>query len=338
VNVKAVIRADTSSTIGSGHLARCLTLGVALRSRGVDQLVVATTLPNPNTHALASRAHAEVVALDSANDRKEMLGLVDDASIVVVDSYTLESDYEDALRGKGRVVCVLDDLGERPVRGDILLNGNFFAGDLNYRVGQSGARLLLGPSYALLREEFLVARSDREKRAAHTGRQRLFVTMGGADPTRETEKVLDALVGLDLETRIAVGGGNPRSQEIQSRAANMPNVEILPNPYDMGKHMGWCDFALSAAGSTCLELACVGVVTAVIAVARNQEQVAAAVERLGLMVNLGRSEGVGADEIASCIQGLAQSSSVERRELERKQRTVVDGQGSARVAEALLGG
>jgi spore coat polysaccharide biosynthesis predicted glycosyltransferase SpsG len=103
----------------------------------------------------------------------------------------------------------------------------------------------------------------------------------------------------------------------------------------MAEHMLWCDVALSAAGGTCLELACLGVPSLVIVVADNQRHVGESVEQRALMWNLGRSEVVGASTIASALRDLL-ADDARRHRMTVDQRACVDGLGAERVAEALI--
>ena len=89
------------------------------------------------------------------------------ADWVVVDGYHLGSDYQRALKEGGARVLVIDDHAHLDrYHADVLLNQNLGAPD--YRDRAPGARLLIGPHYALLRREFrdVPARDTPESPAA----------------------------------------------------------------------------------------------------------------------------------------------------------------------------
>lgn len=329
--MRAVLRCDASSVIGSGHLARCLTLARALRRVGfaVD---VATREPSEHTRSWIMREGCGVLALGPHDDDVAAAG---DAALVVVDGYTFPPSLHSSLRRPGRVVCVLDDLATGPVLGDVVLNGNLYAHDLGYDVPPDTV-LLCGPELALVRDEFLVARAARELRGERAIASRVLVTMGGADPTGETEKALAALelveTNAPLDVRVVVGASNPRLDAIRSlaEAGTKHHVEVMVDVRAMGELMAWCDVALSAAGGTCLELACVGVASLVVVAAENQRGVGAALAAARLM------DVVEGDPAAlACALAALLSDGDRRRAMETAQRRHVDGRGKERVASRL---
>lgn len=335
--MRAIFRVDASPAIGLGHLSRCLTLARALARRGAA-IDVAIRRPSDHARAWIEREGYQVVTIaDGDDDLAVTRRLAGAGALVVVDGYSFAATYHEALRGDGRVVCVIDDL-ERPLGGDLIVNGNLYAEELPYG---AGARLLLGPRYALVREEFVAARAARLARGATHGRPRLLVTMGGADPTRETEKAIGALarVSRPLDVRVIVGGANPRHDAVRAAAAHVSPRHTLDLHFDvraMGEAMVWADVALTAAGSTCLELACVGVASVVIVVADNQRRVGEALVRHGLMPSLGWHATVDEAAVARALDDLL-TDEPSRRAVEEAQRSLVDGLGASRVAAALVG-
>lgn len=331
--MRAFFRVDASSTIGSGHLSRCLTLARSLVERGVT-VEVATHAPSPQTLAWIAREGHRSIPINERANVAEARAAAKEAALVVVDGYAFDASYHAALRGPERIVCVIDDLSTAPIGGDVVLNGNLYACELEYEVAET----LVGPKYALVRDEFVSARALRLERVPHGGTPRLLITMGGADPARETEKALAALSRLPaLDVQIVVGGSNPRAERIRELCAEVKDhsLRVHVDMDRMGDLMEWCDVTLSASGSTCLELSCVGVAATVIEVADNQHLAASALSERGLMTVLGRSSSVGPDDIASGIAELLSDPSARHR-AEAAQRAAIDGQGAHRAAARLV--
>jgi len=335
--MRALFRCDASAVVGSGHLSRCLTLARALRGEG---FTVDVATRHPTEHALEWIAREGCGAIVLTTDEPAAIReAAEGAALVVIDGYTFGAAFQKALRRADRIVCVVDDLATSPLEADVVLNGNLYAGGLSYEVEQ-GTELLCGPEYALVREEFIDARKQRAGRSADL-KQRLLVTMGGADPTHETEKVVTALRmenGIaDLHVSIVVGGANPRAEAIRTAVASaLPatQVEVLVDVRAMGSLMAECDVAVTAAGGTCLELACVGVAAAAVVVADNQLAVGEALSAGALMDVLGRSAEVDAARIGSAIVRLFRERE-RARAMEVAQRRRVDGRGKERVAARL---
>lgn len=329
--MRAVLRVDASSTIGSGHLSRCLTLGRALREAGLE-VVVASREPTEHTKKWVDREGHDLVVI-AGEERAASRAAAAGASLVVVDGYGFGPDLHAALRETGRVVAVMDDTATSVVRGDVVLNGNFFAEELRY---EGVPETLLGPSYALVREEFRAARAAREARIASDTR-RILVSMGGADPAGATEAFLEAIEALGAaDVRVVVGGANPRVDAIRDAAARItgPTIELLVDVAQMSEPMLWCDVAVVAAGSTCLELACLGVPAVVVSVADNQDPVAAAVGRRGLMRSVGRFGASSGRDLVREVESLIADAQA-RGTMIAKQRETIDGLGPDRAAAAL---
>jgi UDP-2,4-diacetamido-2,4,6-trideoxy-beta-L-altropyranose hydrolase len=347
--MRVLARVDASPRIGFGHLARTSTLVDALEARGA-QLTFASHAPSDAVRAWVEGLGAALAPLDgapgSSDDLAATRALADGADLVVIDGYVFDAAFQASLRGAGRAVCVIDDLADAPVGGDVILNGNLYGDELTYDAPHA-TLALLGPAYALVRPEFAIARAERAARPHDAGRRaRVLVTMGGADPTSETEKALDALdaLGIQLDAKIVVGAANPRAADLTRRVKDLRapglRAEVVVGARNMGELMAWADVALTAAGSTCLELATVGVPGLTITVAANQRGVAAAFAFRGLLDHLGESETVTPTAIRDALATLLDDAP-RRARTESALREAVDGRGAERAAEAIathLGG
>ena len=99
--------------------------------------------------------------------------------------------------------------------------------------------------------------------------------------------------------------------------------------------MAWADIAVTAGGSTCWELACVGLPALALVIAENQRVIAEEASAAGLVFNLGSHQEVTIDRIASSIDGLLYST-FRRLRMSERGRALVDGKGADRVAALLL--
>jgi UDP-2,4-diacetamido-2,4,6-trideoxy-beta-L-altropyranose hydrolase len=257
-------------------------------------------------------------------------------SFIVLDGYDFDLEYQRALRATGHHLMVIDDTVRLPrYEADVLLNPNLGAARLHYNYN-SEAALLLGPQYALLRREFVFWRS-RLHTVPETARK-ILVTLGGSDPENVTLKVIEALRQLEtarLQIRVVAGPANPHLDELGHVAAAFPGrLELLSAVSDMAPLMSWADLAVTAAGGTCWELACLGVPALSLVIAENQRSIADELGAAGVVVNLGRHSDVTIERIATSIDGLLYSS-FRRLRMIQEGRALVDGKGAARVASAL---
>jgi len=97
---------------------------------------------------------------------------------------------------------------------------------------------------------------------------------------------------------------------------------------------GGADFAVSAGGSTCWELAFMGLPALVIILADNQQVVAQGLDKAGAVVNLGWHHDLSVQQIAKALKNLAVAVDV-RKDMIRQGRNLVDGKGIGRIFTAM---
>ncbi|HUA04670.1 MAG TPA: UDP-2,4-diacetamido-2,4,6-trideoxy-beta-L-altropyranose hydrolase [Solirubrobacteraceae bacterium] len=349
---RLLFRADASAAIGMGHAMRCLALAEAYRGSAGGRSVFLMASPLP---AFASRAQAggaagpgadgagaEVRALvappGSAGDVRETLATAADvgAGWIVLDGYEFDGGFQAAVVDAGHRVLALDDYGHGGrYHAQLVLNQNAGADPAPYADRAPATRLLLGPRFALLREEF--RNRPARRRPAPARARRVVVTLGGSDPDNVSARVLEGLAAVPgpLEIVLLVGPANPHRAVLEREAAAcLHRVQVVTDVRDMAKRLAWADLAVAAAGSTVLELACVGTPQVLIVLADNQAPGAAAMARDGLAVSLGRQESVAPDTIAAAVAALAEDAA-RRNDFSRRSRELVDGQGTTRVLAAM---
>jgi UDP-2,4-diacetamido-2,4,6-trideoxy-beta-L-altropyranose hydrolase len=338
-----IIRTDANPRIGTGHLMRCLALAQSWRSRG-GKVVFVTTCSNEDLLRQLRAEKIQIVRVEHTHpnpaDWEQMHRILDSnsAAWVVLDGYHFDSGYQKKIKKIGSQLMIIDDMAHiDKYYADIILNQNINAGRLNYNV-EPCTRLILGPQYALLRPEF-TKRSDRRRPTPQVARK-LLITLGGADPDNETLKVMQAVQQTnidDLEVVVVIGSANPYRQLLQSvgHASQIPFRWVV-NTTEMAELMAWADLSISAGGSTCLELAHMGVPTLCVILAENQRLLVEGLAEAGAAVNLGWYRDLPPLQIAQSLESLALAASV-REDMTQQGRNLVDGKGTERVLLALLG-
>jgi UDP-2,4-diacetamido-2,4,6-trideoxy-beta-L-altropyranose hydrolase len=196
----------------------------------------------------------------------------------------------------------------------------------------------LGTRFTLLRREFWKWR--KWERSVPDVAARVLVTFGGGDSRGGAERAVRAvrkIVGDDLECVVAVGA---MSQEVamleeMARAPGRP-FEIRQKVSDMAELMAWADVAVTAAGSTSLELAFMGLPAFLVVMADNQGPLAECLATLGSASDLGRVESLDEAGLSRKLQALVQSRAA-REAMASAGRNLVDGYGASRVVQRLLG-
>ena len=337
-----IIRADTTPEIGTGHLMRSLALAQAWRAR-TGEVIFVSCCQSQNLHQRMANIARQVVPIDRAHPdtgdwekTSQILGAHGDAW-VVLDGYHFDSGYHKKIRALGKRLLVVDDMAHLDhYEADIVLNQNIDAERLPYSTA-SFTRLFLGTRFILLRPEF-VNRFSRERKIPGLA-GRLLVTLGGGDPDNMTLKVMQALERINIdgfEALIVVGSTNLHLQQIQaaSSRSRVP-MRVVDNVHNMAELMAWADLAVSAGGSTCWELAYMGVPALAITMADNQLAVVKGLEKAGVVVNLGWYHNLSSGKIARAVQNLAMAAD-KRAQMQRCGRDLVDANGTQRVLTGMM--
>lgn len=349
--MRVLIRADASLLIGSGHVARCLTLANVLRLYGAQVAFACRRLPGNRLEHLQAQGF-QTFALPDQYPQEPELGIetllpwqaeiaaLQDAlrsqagfDWIIVDHYGLDHHWQTAARQWAPRIAVIDDLANRQHDADLLLDQNLTATTQAYGP-LIGVRCqpLLGPRFALLRDEF-----RREPVAIKRQARRVLVNFGGFDAVGETYKAMQAMVGFtELEVDFVAGVDNPAWAQMQVLAASHPNWRLHSYASDFARLMTEADLFVGAGGGTSWERAALGLPTICIAVADNQQLNGERLATAGAHVYLGASEQVSVEQLREAIDFLAGNYGL-RQSLAQRSRQLVDGLGAQRVAVALSG-
>lgn len=337
-----IIRTDADTRIGVGHLMRCLALGQAWQDAG-GSVILVMGLSAPTLEGRIIDEGMEIIHLavapGSAGDASETARLAQGhkAGWVVVDGYHFGADYQHLIKEADCRLLFIDDYGHASrYWADLVLNQNIQAHEGLYLNRESYTRLLLGTSYVLLRREFQAWRGWQ--RQIPDVAKKILVTLGGSDPGNVTLKVIRALsmVEMDgLEIVVVVGGANPHFQELQSAVNNFHHrIGLLTNVDDMPELMAWADLAISGGGSTCWEMAFMGLPAIIVILAENQEPVIQRLREMGAVLNLGWHNILTADRISQVVTKLLQSPKI-RQNLMEKAQSLVSADGGTRVLKEI---
>lgn len=335
-----LIRADAGPALGAGHVMRCLALARQYRQAGGRVAFAQTEVGEPLAGRLRGEG-AELLVISavagSGEDARETVARAEalGCTWIVADGYAFDAAWQQRIKAAGFRLLLLDDYGHaRHYHADIVLNQNAAATAELYASRDASTRLLLGSKFALLRGEFTEGREAPRAIAARA--KKILVTLGGSDPANVTATVVAALAQLaEIEAVIVVGGSNPRAAEIRAAVeAHGGGLRLVVDAPNMAELMAWADVAISAAGSTAWELACMGVPAALIVVAENQTRIAAALAREGISLDLGRHIGLDADRIAATLR-VWLPDQARRQAMSLGGRRLVDGLGAQRVLAAL---
>ena len=342
-----LIRADATSQIGTGHIMRCLALAQAWQDLGGKPIFLSYCdskalhqriesegfefIDQPAVHPDPSDLKCTLKVLkriSKDNDKQD--------TWLVLDGYHFDSDYQLSIKKDGFKLLWIDDYGHaRHYYADIILNQNIYADASLYCRRELYTRLLLGPRFALLRREFRLFKSW--EREIPDKIRRILVTMGGSDPDNVTLKIVQLLKQIFMESLEIIIVTGPaylyRNQLLQEIESSGSKLDIVTSPEDMPDLMAGADVAISGGGSTCLELAFMGLPFLVIVLAQNQLLNCAVLQQRGLALNVGSSVSVDQDVVKKVVA--LNLDKDQRRKMSHMGRRMVDGNGSERIIEAM---
>jgi UDP-2,4-diacetamido-2,4,6-trideoxy-beta-L-altropyranose hydrolase len=350
-------RTDATSLIGTGHFMRCLTLALSLKNHVSHVRFVSRNLPDHllslllesdiafvplssdvNHTSDGDLAHSMWLGTSQAHDADATIKALSDQQWdwLVVDHYALDIRWESDLRCTTKKIMVIDDIADRQHDCDVLLDQNLYA-DMQTRYLDKvpvHCQLLLGPRYALLRDEFRVKRGQIKPRSGIV--KNILVFFGGVDADNYTGLTLEALAGIkhnDLRVDVVIGAQHPCREQIQAECV-MHGYACHVQTARMSELMAKADLAIGAGGSASWERCCVGLPSLLVALAENQIDIAKTLDSICACVYIGLAETINFLVIKHAVMNLLNSQD-RLQAISKNAFSLVDGQGVNRVCLAL---
>jgi UDP-2,4-diacetamido-2,4,6-trideoxy-beta-L-altropyranose hydrolase len=298
---RAFLRVDASRAMGSGHVMRCLALAEALQDAGVEPVFVCAPWPGDLRGELQGRGHAVrtlrlptdspwSAAADAAATAALLQQEAAAGAWLVVDHYGLDAAWHRAVAASGVRVAVIDDLADRPLAGELLVDQNVVEA-VHHRypaLTPSGCVRLLGPAYSLLRRDVRLAAAARAERAAHVLEAGpTLVFLGGADADGLTAHVLSRLAARPHAgpVHVLAGAMNPHQAALREQCRALGH-DFSVARRDLAALMAESRAAIVACGMFAVELQAVGVPCLLLPLSGIQAEVAAAFAARGRAVVL----------------------------------------------------
>lgn len=333
---KAIFVTVASPQIGGGHVLRCLALAEGLEKHGFRP-VFAVSRTTVETVALLKNSKFEIV--EAAPADVHLAEAASGAGVVIFDGYDMDRAIERQWRGRAPVRLVIDDLANRPHDCELLVDHAPGRAASDYAsLVPAHCRVLAGPSFALLRPEFLRYRERALSRRPGGTPRRLLVAMGLTDLDGITRRAVEGalLAGLGLEIDVVVGRAASSLAWLEGMAVAAPlRIHIDIDATAMAELMMSSDIAIGGAGGSSLERCCMGLPTLMILLAENQRLAAETLERAGAAWLLGDLVDATPEHIATALKLFAnQSRALD--ECSKVAATIVDGGGTDRVCRELV--
>ncbi|WP_200146926.1 UDP-2,4-diacetamido-2,4,6-trideoxy-beta-L-altropyranose hydrolase, partial [Francisella orientalis] len=267
--MKAIIRADSSSSIGTGHIMRDLVLATQFD----DVTFVTRDLPGNISFKIIESGYSVEIIRD--NSLLEFIKVVEklNPNIVILDSYNLDYDFERAFKEKYSYIelMVLDDTYERHYC-DILLNHNISADENKYKcLVPEYCEMRCGSKYTLLRQEFY---DYKNKSKPKNIIPKVFVAMGGADHSNKNIEILRAISEVGgIEVNLVTTIANKNLEQLVDYCKDKNWVNLHINSTKMARLMHESDFAIVTPSVTVNEVCFLNLPLIAIKTAENHQDI-----------------------------------------------------------------
>lgn len=354
--MRVLFRVDASQAMGTGHVHRCLALAHALRAQGEEVAFVTRALGLDTTGVINGERFRVIATLPPPSGAFEPDPVIphsawgqmpqdqDAAETIeaarqwapdwlVVDSYAFEARWHrNVARDLGCSVVVIDDLADRPLDSDLVIDHTEAPDHRNKYAGvidPTGTRILGGPRFGLLGPAYAQA----ERYTFCNSVRSIGVFMGGVDAGGHSIAALEAIAaaGFDGPVELVSTSANPGLAALREMTLARPNTTLSLDRPDLTGFFARHDVHIGAGGGASWERCCIGVPTLMVVVADNQRVVAKALAAKRV-VALAEEPTVKA--MATALQDLIEDKK-KRRSLAEQSRALVDGRGAERVALAM---
>lgn len=353
--MRVAIRVDASTTIGLGHVKRCLSLAADLQDAGSDVRFVTRNLgvqsefgghgvsmlqaPQGMAHPFDAKepAHASWAEVPWELDARETAEALASQRTdwVVVDHYAFDARWHGAVAASLECrVAVIDDLGDRDLAADLLIDHNHCT---NHRAKyghhiQVDTMVLGGPHYALLGKPY----RSTPRCAVREKVESIGIFMGGADKGDFSSLALLACrqhAAFSGRIDIATTSSNPHLADLRSLAARWPDTHVIVDLPHLADFFARHDMQVGAGGGATWERCAVGAPSLALIVADNQRQVLEPIESLGVLRCVAQTSS-DPSALGREIRAMIDNQKLRAGLAERASR-LVDGWGAHRVAQKI---
>lgn len=220
-----LIRADSSSTIGTGHIMRDLVLAKQYPEANI-KFATQNLEGNINHKIDESGYKLEILKSNSLDDLDELIKKLY-IDMIVIDHYGIDYNFEEQLKIKNPTlkIMVLDDTYEKHYC-NILLNHNIYGDETKYKkLVPQDCELRCGINFTLLREEFVEAKKKND-----ILKEDIFIGMGGADSANLSQKILQVLISLtNQKINVITTSANPNIDTLKAFVSQYSNTELHIN-------------------------------------------------------------------------------------------------------------
>jgi UDP-2,4-diacetamido-2,4,6-trideoxy-beta-L-altropyranose hydrolase len=271
-----LIRADSSSFIGTGHIMRDLVLAKQYKNENI--IFAVRELEGNINYKIDEAGYSKVIL--NTNAFEELNEIIKELNIdmIVIDHYEINCNSEKKIKesNPNLKIFVFDDTYEKHFC-DILLNHNISGDEKKYQnLVPKDCKLRCGSKYTLLREEFLEAKKQKNKIIKDKKIKTIFIAMGGADHSNINIDILKTIKKVrknhkqNIKVNIVTTNANKNLEKLKVYCKNKKWINLHINSNKIAELMIKSNFAIVTPSVTVNEVYYLGLPIIAIKTAENQ--------------------------------------------------------------------
>ena len=332
-----VMRCHASDQWGLGNLTRCRALARALKAEGSQVAMVGPSIEMQQPGDVETFEHWQPLDWQnqSTENARELLEIANQfkAQSLVIDDPRADADFQEILYAEKIKWLQFDGTATKPMWANWILNALPSANAHTYStvVRNPSARLLLGPMYAVLRQEF--ARTEKKPKLNPDDISILLIFGGGDDrgAIAWCLQSLKPLLNKNTKLKIISGSANPQNNTNLKiiEGISKEQIEYFIQPAHPWEIMSTCDLAVMASGTTVHEVNVFQLPMVLMSVVENQDKPGQAWAQAAGAKYLGDWNQLHSELLRESV--LSQLKELHM----QKTPALVDGLGASRVAKVL---
>lgn len=329
MSARVVIRADASQAQGTGHVMRCLTLAQELVAQDVQPILLGNIFGTDWLMNLINRSGIGFLGISEQGLSIKDIELAK-PDFIVIDSYEFSVEDINSASKISQTLTISDSWNSK-IATQFILDQNLGA-EFRYPANlNQDSRYLLGSKYALIRRDISKLRLISLETKSDLMECNLLCFFGGSDPSSAAVQFAKIMRNFD----------GPHLTIISPRESHSNIASLLDGKHfsiheftpDLPQYILNADAVVAAAGTSTQELGTIGIPTAYVSIAKNQDANINAIReyQTGLVFDFKDDD----DEIFEKIKKLCLDVYL-RNQLLANSQANFDGLGTARVAGLIV--
>ena len=329
---------------GGGHLSRCLTIANKLKSIDIPSLFMAITDASLIPNRINAQGHWHI-SLNSKDLKKDILQakyILKDLHpckvILVIDHYNIDDISISQVKKYVRKVVVIDDLADRKLNCDLLINQVYKMEAAAYRnLVPAECKLLLGSNFAILKPQFLEMRKSILREGLPTHVKRINLLFSSGDPLGLSLLFAKIIINnfQNIEVLINTTSNSNIKEQLKSLCIHSASVQCIIDSENVAQDMSSCQFAIGTPGMSTWERACLGIPSIQIGSSTNQIPIMKMLHQEKLCYWLGMPSDLNHEAFIVLLDKLLHDTKW-RHDVRESCMLAIDGLGTERVTKSIV--